>query len=69
MPKVLPPLATGAVCGFGETPIEKAVSGSYQLSPEHVKMVVNTPEIREQIKRLLPVSQKKKLVEPYICGS
>ena len=37
LPKVLAPLATGAVCGFGETPIEKAVSGSYQLSPEHVK--------------------------------
>ena len=32
-------------------------------------MVENTPEIREQIKRLLPMSQQKKLVESYKCGS
>ena len=32
-------------------------------------MVLNTPEIREKIKRLLPVSQQKKLVESYKCGS
>ena len=32
-------------------------------------MVVNTPEIREQIKRHLPMSQQKKLVESYKCGS
>ena len=69
LPKILAPLATGAVSGLGETAIKKAVGGSYQLSPEHVNMVVNTPEIREQIKRLLPVSQQKKLVESYICGS
>ena len=68
-PKILAPLATGAVSGLRETTIKKAVSGSYQLSQEYVKMVVNTPEIREQIKRLLPVSQQKKLVESYKCGS
>ena len=68
-PKFLAPLATGAVSGLGETAIKKAVGGSYQLSPENVKIVVNTPEIREQIKRLLPVSQQKKLVESYECGS
>ena len=49
--------------------IKKAVGGSYQLSPEHVKMVVDTPEIREQIKQLLPMSQQKKLVESYKSGS
>ena len=32
-------------------------------------MVVDTPEVREQIKRLPPVSQRKKLVESYKCGS
>ena len=32
-------------------------------------MVINTPDIREQIQRLLPVSQQKKLVESYKCGS
>ena len=32
-------------------------------------MVLDTPEIMEQIKRLLPVSQQKKLVESYKCGS
>ena len=69
LPKILAPLATGAVSGLGEVAIKKAVGGSYQLSPEHVKMVVDTPEIREQIQRLLPVSQKKKLVESYKCGS
>ena len=31
-------------------------------------MVVNTPEIREQIKRPLPITQQKKLVESYQCG-
>ena len=69
LPKILAPLAAGAVSGLGETSIEKAVGGSYQLSPEHVKMVVNAQEIREQIKRLLPVSQQKKLVESYKYGS
>ena len=69
LPKILAPLATGAVSGLGETTIKKAVGGSYKLSPEHVKVVVNTLEIREQIKRLLPVSQRKKLVESYKCGS
>ena len=63
------PLATGAVSGLGETSIKEAVGGSYQLSPEHVQMAVDTPEISEQIKRLLPVSQQKKLVESYKCGS
>ena len=69
MPKILAPLATGAVSGLGETAIKKAVGGSYQLSPEHVKMVVDTPEIREQIKQLLPVAQQKKLVNSYKSGS
>ena len=32
-------------------------------------MVVDTSEIREQIERLLPMSQQKKLVESYKCGS
>ena len=58
LPKILAPLATGAVSGLGETAIKKAVSGSYQLSPEHVKMV-DTPEIREQIKQLLPTVTTK----------
>ena len=69
LPKILTPLATGAVSGLGETAIKKAVGGSYQLSPEHVKMVVDTPEISEQIKQLLPVAQQKKLVNSYIRGS
>ena len=69
LPKILAPLATGAVSGLGETAIKKAVGGSYQLSPEHVKMVVDTPEIREQIKQLLPVAQQKKLVKSYKSGS
>ena len=69
LPKILAPLATGAVSGLGETAIKKAVGGSYQLSPEHVKMVVNTPKSREQIKRLFPIKQQKKLVESYKCGS
>ena len=69
LPKILAPLATGAVSGLGETTIKKAVGGSYQLSPEHVKMVVDTAEIREQIERLLPMSQQKKLVESFKCGS
>ena len=69
LPKILAPLATGAVSGLGETTIKKTVGGSYQLSPEHVKMVVDTPEIKEQIKRLLPISQQKKLVESCKCGS
>ena len=69
LPKVLAPLATGAVSGLGETAIKKAVSGSYQLSPEHVKMVIDTPKIREQIKQLLPMSQQKKLVKSYESGS
>ena len=69
LPKFLAPLATGAVSGLGETAIKKAVVGSYQLSPEHVKMVVDTPEIREQIKQLLPIAQQNKLVESYKCGS
>ena len=69
LPKILAPLATGAVSGLGETAIKKAVGGSYQLSPEHVKMVVDTPEIREQIKQLLPVAQQKKLVSSYKSGS
>ena len=69
LPKILAPLATGAVSGLGETAIKKAVGGSYQLSPEHVKMVVHTPEIREQIKQLLPVAQQKKLVKSYQSGS
>ena len=71
LPKILAPLVTGTgtVSGLGETAIKKAVGGSYQLSPEHVKMVVNTPEIRDQSQRLLPVSQQKKLVESYKCGS
>ena len=67
--KFLAPLATGAVSGLGETAIKKAVGGSYQLSPGHVKMVVDTPEIREQIKQLLPMSQQKKLVNSYKSGS
>ena len=50
LPKILALLSTGAVSGLGETAIKKAVGGSYQLSPEHVNMVVDTPEIREQIK-------------------
>ena len=37
LPKIIAPLATGAVSGLGETAIKKAVGGSYQLSPEHVK--------------------------------
>ena len=69
LPKILAPLATGAVSGLGETAIKKAVGGSYQLSPEHVKMVVDTPEIREQIKQLLPVAQQKKLVNSHKSGS
>ena len=69
LPKILAPLAIGAVSGLGETAIKKAVGGSYQLSPEHVKMVVDTPEIREQIKQLLPVAQQKKLVNSYKSGS
>ena len=69
LPKILAPLATGAVSGLGETAIKKAVSGSYQLSQEHVKMVVDTPEIREQIKQLLPMSQPNILVESYKRGS
>ena len=69
LPKILAPLATGAVSGLGETAIKKAVGGSYQLSPEHVKMVVDTPEIRNQIKQLLPVAQQKKLVDSYKSGS
>ena len=69
LPKILGPLATGAVSGLGETAIKKAVGGSYQLSPDHVRMVVITPEIRDQIQRLFPVSQQKKLVESYKCGS
>ena len=32
-------------------------------------MVADTPEIREQIKQLLPVSQQKKLVKSYKSGS
>ena len=32
-------------------------------------MVVNSQEIREQIERLLPMSQQKKLVESYKCAS
>ena len=32
-------------------------------------MVVDTPEIREQIKQLLPITQQKKQVESYKCGS
>ena len=69
LPKILAPLATGAVSGLGETAIKKAVVGSYQLSPEHVKMVVDTPEIRNQIKQLLPIAQQKKLVSSYKSGS
>ena len=69
LPKILAPLPTGAVSGLGETAIKKAVGGSYQLSPEHVKMVVDTPEIRNQIKQLLPVAQQKKLVNSYKRGS
>ena len=69
LPIILAPLATGAVSGLGETAIKKAVGGSYQLSPEHVKMVVGTPEIREQIKQLLPVAQLKKLFKSYESGS
>ena len=69
LPKILAPLATGAVSGLGETAIRKAVGGSYQLSPEHVKMVVDTPEIREQIKQLLPFAQQKNLVNSYKSGS
>ena len=69
LPKILAPLATGAVSGLGETAIKKAVGGSYQLSPEHVKMVVDTPEIRDQIKQLLPVAQQKKLVSSHKSGS
>ena len=68
LPKILAPLATGAVSGLGETTIKKVVGGSYQLLPEHAKMVVNTPEIREQIKQLLPVAQQKKLVKSYKSG-
>ena len=30
LPKILAPLATGAVCGLGETAIKKAVGRSYQ---------------------------------------
>ena len=69
IPKILAPLATGAVSGLGEVAINKAVGGSYQLSPEHVKMVVDTPEIREKIRELMPMQQQKKLVESYKCGS
>ena len=32
-------------------------------------MVVDTPEIREQIKQLLPIAQQKKLVMSYKSGS
>ena len=69
LPKILAPLATGAVSGLGETAIKKAVGGSYQLSQEHVKMVVDTPEIRNQIKQQLPIAQQKKLVNSYKSGS
>ena len=69
LPNILAPLATGAVSGLGETAIKKAVGGSYQLSPEHVKMVVDTPETRNQIKQLLPMAQQKKLVNSYKSGS
>ena len=69
LPKILAPLATGAVSGLGETAIKKAVGGSYQLSPEHLKMVVDTPEIRNQIKQLLPIAQQKKLVKSSKSGS
>ena len=69
LPKILATLATGSLSGLGLTAIKKAVGGSYQLSPEHVEMVVNTPEIREQMKQILPVSQQKKPVESYKCGS
>ena len=69
LPKILAPLATGAVSGLGETAIKKAVGGSYQLSPEHIKMVVVTPEIREQIKQLLPMPQQNILIESYKRGS
>ena len=69
LPKIMAPLATGAVSGLGETAIKKAVGGSYQLSPEHVKMVVDTPAIRNQIKQLLPVAQQKKPVSSYKSGS
>ena len=69
LPKIVAPLATGAVSGLGEAAIKKSVGGSYQLSPEHVKMVVDTPEIRNQIKQLLPAAQQKKLVKSYQSGS
>ena len=68
LPKILAPLAKGGVSGLGETAIKKAVGGSYQLSPEHVKMVVDTPEIRNQMKQLLPITQQKKLVNSYKSG-
>ena len=69
LPKILAPLATGAVSGLEETAIKKAVGGSYQLLPEHVKMVVDIPEIKNQIKQLLPIAQQKKLVNSYKSGS
>ena len=69
LPKILAPLATGAVSGLGETAIKKSVGGSCQLSPENVKMVVGTPEIREEIKQLLPVAQQKKLFKSFESGS
>ena len=69
LPQILTPLATCPVSGLGETAIKKAVGASYQLSPKHIKMVVGTPEIREQIKQLLPVAQQKKLLNSYKRGS
>ena len=59
LPTILSPLAAGAVSGLGETAIKKAVGGSYQLSPENVKMVVDTPEIREQSNDFYPCHNKR----------
>ena len=39
--------------------MKKAVGGSYQVSPEHVKMVVNTPEIRDKSNDFYPCHNKR----------
>ena len=59
LPKILASLATGAVSGLGETAIKKAVGGSYQLSPEHVKMVVDTQKLENKSNNYYPCHNKR----------